>query len=94
MKKIIFLSLILTIISSVTSAQRITGTGINRQRPNSARVTRPERFQLRRDIIRLNIVQRNARRDGVLTPLEKRRVNKTKIKTRRDAFRFRHNGRS
>ncbi len=89
------LSLFLIIISSAVTAQRsITGVRVGTQRLNSVKVTIPERFQLRRDMIRLKLVQHNARRDDVVTPLEKRRIHKAKSKTRRDAIRFRNNGRS
>lgn len=95
MKKIAPLSLILILISAAAPAQRqLTGVPVRTQSINTVRITRPERFQLRRDIIHLNIIQRNARRDGIVTPLEKRRVHKAKCKTRRDAFHFRHNGRN
>jgi len=89
MKKIVYLGLTLIMISSAASAQSSTGTGT--QSFNSLRIKRPERFQLRRDMIRLKIVQRNARRDGIVILLEKRRIHKAKSKTRRDTFRFRPN---
>jgi len=94
MKTSVYLALILTIISSAAPAQRITGGGISTQNFNTVRVIRPERFQLRRDVIRLRIVQRNARRDDIVTPTEKRRIHKAKSKGRRDAFRTRHNRRN
>jgi hypothetical protein len=93
MKKIVYLTLILIIISSAAPAQRITSVRVGTQRFNSVRITRPERFQLRRDAIRLKLVQYNARRDDVVTPLEKRRIHKAKSKIRRNVVRFRHNGR-
>jgi|CXWL01.1.fsa_nt_gi hypothetical protein len=95
MKKIATLSLILILISAVAPAQRqLTGVRVRTQSINTVSITRPERSQLRRDMIRLKIIQRNARRDGIVTPLEKRRIHKAKCKTHRDAFRFRHNGRN
>lgn len=96
MKKITVVSLILILFSVTASAQR--GPGIRKQRAtqgfHNGQVTRPERVQLRNDVIRLKMVQRNAKRDGVVTPIEKRRINKMKCNTRRDAFRFKHNGRN
>lgn len=94
MKKMVSLSLFLLITSSTVMAQRIiTGVRVGTQRFNSLKVKGPERFQLRRDALRLKIVQRNARRDGILTPLEKRRIHKAKSKTCRDVIRLRNNGR-
>ena len=92
MKKLFCLSLILLLISASASAQRINRFGVRQRGINSERITRPERFQLRRDMIRLNMVQRNARRDGIVTPIERRRIHRSKCNTRRDVFRFRHNG--
>jgi hypothetical protein len=93
MKKLLYLSLILLLISASVSAQRINGSGIRPRGINSERISRPERFQVRRDIIHLNMVQRNARRDGIITPVERKKIYRSKCNTRRDAFRFRHNGR-
>lgn len=94
MKKITALSLILILFSVAASAQHGIGIRNHTQRFNNGQITRFEKIQLKRDLVRSNIVQHNVRRDGVITPLEKRRVHKAKCKTRRDAFRFRHNGRN
>ena len=99
MKKVTVLSFILILIlfSVAASAQRGSGDRRLRYRTaqgfNSGQVTRPEKFQLRKDMVRTNLIQRNVRRDGVVTPFEKRRVQQAKCKTRHDAFRFRHNNR-
>ena len=98
MKKILLLSLILTSISAAASAQRGPGYRSHRQRAvagfNSGQITRPERFELRKDLVRQRVIQHHARRDGVITPMEKRRIHKAKCNTRRDVIRFRHNGRN
>lgn len=94
MKKVLYLSFILLLLSSAASAQRNSGIRIRTQGFNSERITRPERFQIRRDMIRMRMVQRNARRDGIVTPVERVRIHKAKAKTRRDTFRFRHNRRN
>lgn len=92
MKKILVFSLILVFISASASAQAGPGSrfrkqGIQRQ------LTRPEKFELRKDIYRTQILQRRARRDGIVTPIERRMIHRSKCDTRRDAFRFKHNGR-
>ena len=98
MKKITTISLILILFTVTASAQIGSRNGIRKHRgvcgSGNNQITRPEKVQLRNDVIRLNMVQRNAKRDGVITPLEKVRIHIAKSKTRRDAFRFRHNGRS
>lgn len=97
MKKIVALSLILVLISAAASAQysnnRVRKHHV-RQGISNSHITRPERFQLRKDVVRYKTAQRIARRDGVVSPFEKRRLHKLRTDTRRDAFRFRHNGRN
>jgi hypothetical protein len=96
MKKILSISLILILLSAAASAQR-PGDHMRRhyvrQGFNSGQITRGERFELRKDVVRSKAAQRHARRDGVVTPLERRRIHQLKAETRRDAFRFKHNGR-
>jgi hypothetical protein len=97
MKKIIAFSLILVILSAAASAQ--AGPGSHFRRPGiqrgfyDGRLTRPERFELRKDVYRTQILQRRARRDGIITPVERIRIHRSKCDTRRDQFRFKHNGR-
>jgi hypothetical protein len=96
MKKIVAFSLILVLISAATSAQHSSRIHKHRvhQSFNNSHITRLERHQLRKDAVRYKTAQRIARRDGVVSPLEKRRLHKLRTDTRRDAFRFRHNGRN
>ena len=96
MKRILSISFILILLSAAASAQR-PGDRIRRnyvkQGFSSGQITRPERFELRKDVTRYKAAQRHARKDGIVTPLERRRIHKLKAETRRDAFRFKHNGR-
>jgi hypothetical protein len=96
MKKILSIGFILMILAAAASAQR-PGDNMRRQYIrqgfNSGQITRGERFELRKDALRYKGAQRHARRDGIVTPLERRRIYKLKCETRRDAFRFKHNGR-
>lgn len=93
MKKIVTLSLILVLISVAASAQ----VGVRKHRPgrNCTRnqITVGERVALRQDVARYKMLQRRSQRDGIITPVERRRIQRAKIETRRDAFRFKHNGR-
>jgi hypothetical protein len=54
-------------------------------------LTRAEMVQLQRDLFRYRTTQRIARRDGTVTPLERKKIIRAKKKARRDAIRFRHN---
>lgn len=96
MKKVLSISIILILLAAAASAQR-PGDHIRRHYARqgfaSGQITRGERFELRKDAVRYKVAQRHARRDGVITPFERRRIHQLKCETRRDAFRFKHNGR-
>jgi hypothetical protein len=87
MKKIIGLVLVLMILSVAASAQRV--------RANSAGndFTRAEKSQMRKDAIRYKRLQRKADRDGVVTPVERKKLQRAKREVRRDVIRFKHNNR-
>lgn len=97
MKKILVFSLILVFISAASSAQAVRGSRFRNQGFqrgfNQGQLSRPEKFELRKDVYRSLVLQRRARRDGLVTPVERRRIHRSKCDTRHDAFRFRHNGR-
>ncbi len=93
MKKLLYLSLILILSATAASSQVVIKVPVRPQGFNNQRISRPERFQLKRDVVRLNIVQSIARKDGIVTPFERRRINKEKCNIGRDAFRFKHNNR-
>jgi hypothetical protein len=97
MKKIVSISIVLLLLSAATFAQRRTGENIRRhyvrQGLSNGQITRGERFELRKDVLRYKAAERHIRRDGKITPLERRRLHKMKQHTRRDAFRFKHNRR-
>ena len=97
MKKILTLSLALVLLSAAASAQKGPGDRIRRhsltQGFNDGRLTKPERFELRKDAFRYQKLNRKVRRDGVVTPLEHRRLRNARLHERREMFRFRHNGR-
>lgn len=97
MKKILILSLILFSATLTVDAQRGPANRFRhfriQQGFRSGEITRPERMHLRKDAVRLNMVQRNARRDGIVTPAERVRIHRLKADTRRDMIRFRNNGR-
>lgn len=65
---------------------------VHSDRPSE--ITRLERLRLQRDIISYRITRRHAERDGFISPYERRKLQQIRQKTRRDAIRFRYNGRN
>jgi hypothetical protein len=96
MKRILALALILITLSTAVSAQR-PGDRIRRQRIvngiNNDHLTRPEAFQLRKDALRYRAMDRNARRDGFVSPYERKKLHKIRRKNRVKEFRYKHNPR-
>jgi hypothetical protein len=94
MKKITLFSLVMLLLSFASSAQiGAKKRCVNRQGVTS-RVTPLERQELRKDVLRQRTAQRMAKRDGVVTPVERIRIHRLKGETRRDAFRYTHNRRN
>jgi Ni/Co efflux regulator RcnB len=95
MKKILTISLILTLVAIAATAQRPLQDRNKRfrmeQRFNDRALTRPERFKLRNDVMRYRIAQKRAHRDGRVGPMERRKLMMMRQHNRREAFRFRHN---
>ena len=96
MKKLLAISLILFFMAAEASAQtlhdRIQGQRI-RQGFSSGQLTSPEALELRRDLFRYRQLQSRARRDGFVTPMERKQLRRMKMHQRREASRFRHNNR-
>lgn len=93
MKKLIALSVIMMILSIAASAQiaeRVRRHSI-RHEFRTGDLTRPEVVELRKDQLRYNTMQRRAKRDGTVTPYERRKLHRAKVHNRREAFRFKHN---
>ena len=93
MKKVFYLSMFLFLTTVAASSQIVIRVPVRPQGFNNHSISRPERLQLYKDVVRLNIVQSIARKDGRVTPFERRRINKEKCTIGRDAFRFKHNNR-
>ena len=87
MKKIIIFSLILVLTSMAASAQS-RGNGLRK-----GQLTRTEKMELRKDVFRNEVIRKRAHRDGVITPMERRRIHRSRCDTRRDLNRSRHNSR-
>ncbi len=97
MKKIFTLGLILVLMGSAAIAQRGPGDRFRNHRIaegfRNGQINRGERFRLHRDAFRLRMERRNARRDGFISPMERRKLHKMKRNERRDVYRFKHNDR-
>ena len=97
MKKILVFSLLLVLISAAATAQAGPGSRFRKQGIergfSQGQLSRSEKFELRKDVFRNQIMKRRIRRDGFVTPIERRRLHRAKCDTRRDLYRFRHNGR-
>jgi len=97
MKKILLFSLLLVLLSAAASAQAGPGSHYRKMRTekgfNDGRLTRSERFELRKDGRRTQLLERRARRDGIVTPVERIRIHHSRSHTRRDEFHFKHNRR-
>jgi len=85
MKRIFFLALILTLVTTAVSAQ-LTRQGRNQ-------LTQSEVRHLRTDQRHFRNAKRIANRDGVVTPTEQRRLRMIRKHERRDLYRFKHNKR-
>ena len=94
MKKLLAISFVMLLISAASSAQSGTRRYRTRESGIGTSISGPEKTQLRRDAFRYRIARRSAGRDGQIGPLERRRLHNMRCRSRREAFRFRHNGRN
>ena len=97
MKKILVFSLILVLISAAASAQVRSRATFSNVRPNirlnNNQLTWGEKKELRKDAVRYHMIKRRAGRDGIVTPIERRKLRRAECDARRDRVRFKHNGR-
>jgi len=93
MKKVLLFSLILVLISAAASAQIRPRSRVSNFRPQNNQITRGERQEIRKDAFRYQVMKRKAGRDGLVTPIERKKLRGARCETRRDLFRFKHNGR-
>ncbi|MFN8291623.1 MAG: hypothetical protein U0U70_15305 [Chitinophagaceae bacterium] len=90
MKKALLISFFLLLTGVASQAQRM---GYATRYRSDRNITRIEALSLQRDLMRYRRANRFAERDGVVTPMEQRRIHKMKRKARRDALRYRFNNR-
>jgi hypothetical protein len=95
MKKFIILGLFVTLLTTVAGAQNGPGDRFRHQRIREGyrdgQINRAERFRLHRNEARFKIARRHARRDGVVGPVERRRLHQMKRHQRHQIFRYKHN---
>jgi hypothetical protein len=93
--KIILAGLFLTLFTVAASAQIRHSERLNNNRfhqgVRNGEITRHEARELRKDRFQLRRTQCLARRDGIVGPLERKRIHRLKREQRRDFIRFNHN---
>ena len=98
MKKILIPAIAILLTSALSSAQQASDNRVQNLRiesgVRSGKLNRAERVRIRKDQFRYKMEQKKARRDGVVTPGEKRKLNMMKKKNNRQIFRMKHNRRN
>jgi hypothetical protein len=93
--KIILAGLFLTFFTVAASAQIRHNERMNHNRfhqdVKNGEITRHEARELRKDHFQLRRTQCLARCDGIVGPLERKRIHRLKLEQHRDFIRFNHN---
>ena len=94
MKKVLFLALILTLFAAAASAQQMAQPRASDQREMQSfhhrNLSRSELRRLHKDEMRYKIARRKAQADGIVTRAERRRLNKMRMRNRRELYRANH----
>lgn len=97
MKKILYAGIVMLLFTTAASAQKAPAEKQLKTRVSqgfqSGDIHRIERQQLHKDVRRQQIVKHKSPKDAVVNKHERRRMHRTKAKTRHDAFRFKNNRR-
>ena len=95
MKKVLFLGLILTLFAAAASAQQVAAPRLHRQSEmqtfHRRNLSRTEFRRLHKDEMRYKMARRKAQADGIVTRAERRRLNKMRMRNRRELYRLNHN---
>jgi hypothetical protein len=95
MKKILMLSALVALFAISASAQR--GDRVRSQKIekgfDQGRLTRGEKFKMKKNEVKLNAMKRKAFRDGKLSRSERKQIAKMRKHNRSAAFRAKHNHR-
>ena len=92
MRKILSVAIVMALFAITASAQ--PGFSFRSHRNSDTRITRVERMQLRKNMFKVGVAHKLIIRDGVETPMERRKLNRMKCRTRMCVYRFRHKGRN
>jgi hypothetical protein len=94
MKRVLFLGLILTLFAVAASAQQMAQPRLHNQREmqsfHDRNLSRSELRRLHKDEMRYKIARRKAQADGIVTRAERRRLNKMRMRSRRELYRANH----
>lgn len=97
MKKILILTALIVLVSIAGLGQQVRENKIQNHRIErgviSGQINRVERLQIRKNQFRYNLEQKKARRDGMVTPGETRKLKMMKRKNDIQIFRMKHNKR-
>lgn len=95
MKKVLFLGLILTLFAAAASAQQMAPPRLHQHREMQSfhrrNLSRSESRRLHKDEVRYKMARRKAQADGIVTRSERRRLNKMRMRNRRELYRLNHN---
>jgi hypothetical protein len=95
MKKILILGLSVVLFTAAASAQLGPRERVQNHRVTegfkNGQITRPEKFQLQKDELRYKKERRHSRRDGFVSPRERRKLHNMRRHNRHETFRFKHN---
>ena len=95
MKKVLFLGLILTLFAAAASAQQMAPPRPHQQKETQSfhrrNLSRSESRRLHKDEVRYKMARRKAQADGIITRSERRRLNKMRMRNRRELYRLNHN---
>lgn len=92
MKKIVVLGLVIALFTVTASAQK--GFDRSKKRDFSTHhMTRGDKHKMHKKSAQYKKMEKRFKRDGKITPSERRQLHKMKMHDRREAYRFKHNGR-
>jgi tellurite resistance protein len=94
MKKVLFLGLILTLFAAAASAQQVAAPDLHRKSEmrslHHRNLSRSELRRLHKDEVTYKMARRKAQADGIVTRAERRRLNKMKMRNRRELYHMNH----
>lgn len=93
MKKLLLLGTVFALFTVAASAQKGSDIRPGKHRFETHSLTRGERFKIHKNRMEFKRTERKFKRDGRLSPMEKRKLHKMKRHDRYMKYRFHHNRR-